>query len=652
MAIEISELKRINLSEFLARHYQVTVSNGKAHCPFHPPDEQPSFSVYQNGGEAWGWKDFHDNSGGSVLDFVARMEGVSLNDAIRRIKELEGLEGITQTRTSANLAQGAPGITANPPSTATQQIKQPKETRPERKIEKIYDYVDENGKLVFQKIRYIPKAFACRRPTGTNGSEWLYSLKGIQAVPYRLDKIKSEKLIYICEGEKDADLLASLGYASTSAPFGASSWPPEINKYFRDKVIYFLYDVGNDDKVQKIAAQLWEFTQKIAVLSLPLKQREADVSDYLASFKTDEEKKVAFGELINHRKKFEHKVNVQDGVFIGTVEEFMAADITKAEPLVDPLVFRGGFSAVGGVKGSHKSFFVTQLGLSLASGKPEFLNCPVLKPAKVVLVQQEISVGFLKERLERIKRGERYDTSGRFIPITTTGKQLKLLKDTDLDQIKRWLEKYEPDLLILDPISSFYDIEENASREMSRIRDVLNRLKSVHNLALLVTHHFSSKRNPNDPLAPTEVGGWFRGHSCLSDAADVLICLHRLPGQRENQGLSKNYEDYNQVQVQLRNGQWPERFSIEFDEDTFLLKVSDIWHELGQKIIPDQIYQLIFEHGGQMKRSEIITHFVNLGITSRAIKRTIERIISTGKVTVEELPGRGSPQLLKLGSGA
>lgn len=43
------------------------------------------------------------------------------------------------------------------------------ERRPKGPIVASYDYVDEDGKLLFQCLRYEPKAFSQRRPNGRGG---------------------------------------------------------------------------------------------------------------------------------------------------------------------------------------------------------------------------------------------------------------------------------------------------------------------------------------------------------------------------------------------------------------------------------------------------------------------------------------------------
>jgi putative DNA primase/helicase len=83
-------------------------------------------------------------------------------------------------------------------------------------LSKTYDYIDADGVLLYQKLRYAPnKFFSWRRPDGNGG--WIDE-RGARVVPYRLpDLLKyPDGTIFLCEGEKDADRVASLGYCATN----------------------------------------------------------------------------------------------------------------------------------------------------------------------------------------------------------------------------------------------------------------------------------------------------------------------------------------------------------------------------------------------------------------------------------------------------
>ena len=629
----LQEIKEnVNLIEY-ARQYHGLECNrdGKARCPFHKPDKNPSFAINFKDG-VWVWFDPHDKKGGTIVEFEARFANCSIKEAIENLLKRFGSKK-----------------ESNNPGTQIQPIISEGDKAPVQSTIQ-YVYKDEDGEAVLMKEKKIlldgEKTFFWYHK---KGSQWKNTMGGCEHIPYNLDQFKDHKRIIVCEGEKDADTLNDLGVGefATSAPNGEGDWPESITQYFKEKEVIFLYDIGAEKSVKNHAAELKKaFSDiRIFIASVPMKKKNDDITDYLDKYKTKKEKQMALADVLSADEEF-----IIKGIYVGNFENLMIAQIPEEEKLVNPIVFRGGLTEIGGVKGSHKSFFLNQLAFHYASGKSPFLKYPIEKPGKVLLIQQEVSLGFNQQRLRKMAMSGTFDAGERFFPVTTTGRPLKLLDDKDLDYIKRLIEQYEPDIFEIDPLSRFHTGEENKAKDMQKIIEVLNELKSSYNIGIVFAHHFSSKKNPDDPNAPTEAGAWFRGHSTLADAADVLICLHRLPGQRENPNLPKSYEDYNLIQVELRNGKWPERFAIEFDEDTFLLEESDIWQEIGKKILPNQIEELIEANDGEMFQRDVIEYFRSTA-SSTTTRKAIEETINQGLITKETLSIRGKPALLKIKKG-
>ena len=86
-------------------------------------------------------------------------------------------------------------------------------TKPAATIKKTiiqtYDYTSINGELRFQVVRFEPKDFRQRRPDGNGG--WIWNLKGVKLVLYRLFETVTASHVIIVEGEKDVETLFQLG---------------------------------------------------------------------------------------------------------------------------------------------------------------------------------------------------------------------------------------------------------------------------------------------------------------------------------------------------------------------------------------------------------------------------------------------------------
>ncbi len=163
---------------------------------------------------------------------------------------------------------------------------------PERKIVATYPYTDENGRLLFEVVRYEPKAFSQRRPDGRGG--WVWNINGVRRVLYKLPNllkaVQSGELVFIVEGEKDADALGALGLTATTNPHGAGKWREEYSDTLKGAHVVILPD--NDDAGRKhaesVAKLLWGKAKSIKIVELS-GDGIKDVSDWLTRGGTREQ---------------------------------------------------------------------------------------------------------------------------------------------------------------------------------------------------------------------------------------------------------------------------------------------------------------------------------------------------------------------------
>jgi putative DNA primase/helicase len=164
--------------------------------------------------------------------------------------------------------------------------------KPAKRIAAQYNYVDAEGQLAYQVVRFEPKGFAQRRPDG--GSGWLWSRNGTPPILYNLGRIidaEPDATVYVCEGEKDCDALAALGLVATTNPGGAGKWVPVFSETLRGRrvVIPADNDKPGREHAQHVARSLQGIAAEVRILELPGLPDKGDVSDWLAGGGTAEQ---------------------------------------------------------------------------------------------------------------------------------------------------------------------------------------------------------------------------------------------------------------------------------------------------------------------------------------------------------------------------
>ena len=160
-----------------------------------------------------------------------------------------------------------------------------------RNIAAQYDYTDEDGKLLFQVVRFAPKKFAQRRPSGGG---WSWKLDNTKRVLYRLpallEAIANEQPVFVAEGEKAVDALIKLGVPATCSPHGAGKWRDEYSAHLKGAKIIILPDADAPGRhhAAQVAKSLTGVAASVKVLALPGLPEGGDAYDWIAAGGTAE----------------------------------------------------------------------------------------------------------------------------------------------------------------------------------------------------------------------------------------------------------------------------------------------------------------------------------------------------------------------------
>jgi hypothetical protein len=154
-----------------------------------------------------------------------------------------------------------------------------------------YRYRDASGSVVLGVSRCDHKCFAQWRPDETqwSGRTWGITLpdgtKAGAGIPYRLPDLlaaDTEDVIYIVEGEKDADMLWSLGIPATCNSGGAGKWTDAHAQWLagRDVIVVADRDEAGEKHAVTVVNSLWLIARSIEIAQAV---NGKDVSDHLAA---------------------------------------------------------------------------------------------------------------------------------------------------------------------------------------------------------------------------------------------------------------------------------------------------------------------------------------------------------------------------------
>jgi len=238
----------------------------KACCPIHE-DSNPSFALNV---ERQAWKCHAGCGGGSVVDLIAKLENRSSSDVYKEM--ISAMEERQSDSDPFALPTSKPAASTptNPPPTKAKPVEV-----------KSYSYRDQNEIEAYQVVRYEPKTF---RQRYQKDGQWVWNMDGITRFLYRLPEITRAQEVWVCEGEKDADILSALGFQATCNVGGAGKWLDSYTETLHEKDVILC---GDNDKpgVEHMDMVAKSLEGKVASLRrVTVPKPHKDIFDHLNSY--------------------------------------------------------------------------------------------------------------------------------------------------------------------------------------------------------------------------------------------------------------------------------------------------------------------------------------------------------------------------------
>jgi hypothetical protein len=202
------------------------------------------------------------------------------------------------------------------------------------------------------------------------------------------------------------------------------------------------------------------------------------------------------------------------------------AQLLKQQPstapacLVEPgLLPQQGILFVGGEPKVGKSLLVANLALSLAAGADR-IGFPIPAPRRVLICQFELPVPQFVSRLAIMRRTLGSDADQHLLVDTRAAGHL-LSAAQGLNHFVSAARAAAAEIIVLDPLYSTHDQDENDTRAMAALCQSLLRLRDASRAALIVVHHVRQS------ISRYEIGSAFRGSSALHAVGDSYLLLTR-----------------------------------------------------------------------------------------------------------------------------
>ena len=442
---------------------------------------------------------------------------------------------------------------------------------------------------------------------------------------WNLDSLEGKSQAVIVEGESDAlrtiQALEACGVDIPVVSVPGNNFRKEWKREFEG--IRTIYLIPQDDDasanfVRSALAVLGE--ERCKVVELPWKRGDVgkDICEWLTRNNHTDQELVELIPLEEHQDRFSRYYRV---------EELLKREPAEPDWLVKGMIARGQKILVQGPPKQMKTWFVLSLLKALSRGE-NVCGVPFWKTTvsgiKAVMVEEEHSTNALIQRVQQSLAG----TSNIVIPHRTGVKLLP--KNPEFEDLLKFIDEFRPDLLVLDPLRSFFDGDENDSSVMQQVFAPLNMLlRKYPHMAVVVVDHTAKK--PSDVLVYAS-----RGSSVKGAEMDGVIDIRKFQ-KDEDVGVV--------VTGEFRDAETVENLSLKFEDGNLVyddgfrinikLKDSEVRLQKLAKLLTQRSYT-------QKELTDL------LKVSDQTVRNDISKLRAGGFTIEEEGGHQGSPKTYTL----
>lgn len=398
-----------------------------------------------------------------------------------------------------------------------------------------YDYRDARGAVAYRVERRGKSAVPPFLQHGPDGNGGFHSargcMQGVARLPYRLPELLAaprDAIVFVVEGEKDADRLAGEGLIATTNSGGAGKFGSELVRYFSGRRVVVLPD--NDEPgeahARDIAEKLTGTASAVAIVRLPGLAPKGDVSDWFAAGGTAAELVETFA-----KPALEQPATAPETLPLIDIAQWIEADPEPRRFAVERFMPVGEVTLFTGPGGVGKSQFAQQLATCYSVGAPILGLATAGGTALYVTAEDDDrELHWRQAHICRATGIAMTDLAGRMFPITLRGRLNNELATFDhegrvsasptFSLLRATIERTKASLVILDNVAHMFAGNENDRGQVTAFANLLALLCRDHGCSVVLIGH------------PNKVGDDYSGSTAWLNAVRSQITLKRPEGEQ------------------------------------------------------------------------------------------------------------------------
>jgi archaellum biogenesis ATPase FlaH len=600
--IDIAKIKSaFTIVEMAERYNAQPYGSGKTlKTKFNPLRDEKTSSLmlypYTNSFNDFG------GSGGSIIDFVMRADGLSTNEAINKIKDMAGLidiEPIVKKKSDYIEPEIVDKIWKQQPpldfktdhgrrellAIAPEHIYSEAKEEDKKALFDIvkYDRHHDTACILLQDEHKISRSLRYRRfkkkdENGKfNGEEVKWGVHGGTQSSFPYIRIKNNDIVLIVEGTHDYLTAILAGYNVIAIPSSNFQLSDELLK---DRLCLFIDDDDGKNFMRPLfdnstSSKIWFDHAKFKEDNQIIKAK--DFSDYLEQFETLKDFQIAMDHFISSQKVQSHGWEHAINKITTPITHKAILEAANMDWLIDDALIKNNITTLVGAPNVGKSAFSFAVVNKLfADGKID----------KLLYFDADNPISYVKDRIIKLIDTHGEDKVNYYNGLNSSAKEMNEVLEV-LSNVRNGGDRT---IIIIDSLKFFINGSMNEDKLVSPFFDMLKAIRDRFGTTILCLHHTRKSKDDEGRLT-------YNGSQVVEASTDNMVML-----TKEFIYHKKSRSDRAGLKFEI---------SLNFEEMSFNL--SDAVEEGGEEnekddktqIYADKIYDYLVEKNESVKQTQI-----------------------------------------------